>query len=467
MGKCSYEEIRKNKNNNEQLNIKQNNEIILNSPEKESKFEESKLKDSKYEESKFKESKFEDIEEEEEKEEEIMLLKNNSENEIILKNNQYNLIKEKADSFLDDKMKDENQRLQYAIEVSNYIKEEIRYIKSNSFNNLIRPRKAVLKDNYIIRFLGYIGSEFLSSYKINTYIEIIPSNEIIRDITFKIILSGLATQRIYKLIVKSNKNIERFKKNINKFYEFIRDIKNKIITNKKLKKNDIYFFNYDESNFEVNMIIYNQIFNDIENILMPFHLKVIRSYILNSIILSPNMFLINFCKKENDWPKQNLYRGGEIYYPPYGWEGFSLKLRNKFGENNDWLGKNGENENEWCVAYHGVGNGDEFKKALSILNTNLIPGPNQHLKHDKNKRKYTMNEYKKCGEGVYLAPKIKIAENYAKKTTLGKINKYFKFAIMFRVNPKKIRDPGSVPINWILNGNYDEIRPYRLLVKIK
>ena len=224
MGKCSYEEIRKNKNNNEQLNIKQNNEIILNSPEKESKFEESKLKESKLKDSKY-----------EEKEEEIIILKNNSENKIFLKNNQYNLIKEKADSFLDDKMKDENQRLQYAIEVSNYIKEEIRYIKSNSFNNLIRPRKAVLKDNYIIRFLGYIGSEFLSSYKINTYIEIIPSNEIIRDITFKIILSGLATQRIYKLIVKSNKNIERFKKNINKFYEFIGDIKNKIITNKKLK----------------------------------------------------------------------------------------------------------------------------------------------------------------------------------------------------------------------------------------
>ena len=37
---------------------------------------------------------------------------------------------------------------------------------------------------------------------------------------------------------------------------------------------------------------------------------------------------------------------------------------------------------------------------------------------------------------------------------------------MTRVNPEKIRSPGGTPVDWILNGNDDEIRPYRLLIKI-
>ena len=37
---------------------------------------------------------------------------------------------------------------------------------------------------------------------------------------------------------------------------------------------------------------------------------------------------------------------------------------------------------------------------------------------------------------------------------------------MARVNPDKIRSPGGKTTSWILSGNYDEIRPYRLLFKI-
>ena len=44
--------------------------------------------------------------------------------------------------------------------------------------------------------------------------------------------------------------------------------------------------------------------------------------------------------------------------------------------------------------------------------------------------------------------------------------KEFQFAIQARVDPNKIRDPGYFPVNWILNGGNDEIRPYRLLVKM-
>ena len=205
------------------------------------------------------------------------------------------------------------------------------------------------------------------------------------------------------------------------------------------------FLIYDIIHFEVNMIIYNKSFNDIEKILNNYFIKIVRYNLLNNIILSPNLFDVNFCKNINDWPKENyLYRGGERYTPPYGLQGFALKLRNIFGENYDWLGKTGENENEWCIAYHGIGNGSEFYKVLSILNDNLRSGQNQHLRYDKNHGKYTVEEYRKCGEGVYLTPSIKYASNYTNATFLGNNNNnIFRFAIMARVNPKKIRTPGK------------------------
>ena len=80
--------------------------------------------------------------------------------------------------------------------------------------------------------------------------------------------------------------------------------------------------------------------------------------------------------------------------------------------------------------------------------------------------KANKDEFPLCNQGVYLTPEIEEAEKYSNKVTLGNFKKKFQFIIMARVNPKKIREPGTVPINWILNGNDEEIRPYRLLIKI-
>lgn len=45
--------------------------------------------------------------------------------------------------------------------------------------------------------------------------------------------------------------------------------------------------------------------------------------------------------------------------------------------------------------------------------------------------------------------------------------KKFKLITMCRINPKKIREPdrGNENPFWILNGNSEEIRPYRILIK--
>ena len=36
---------------------------------------------------------------------------------------------------------------------------------------------------------------------------------------------------------------------------------------------------------------------------------------------------------------------------------------------------------------------------------------------------------------------------------------------MCRVKPDKIREPGRYPFNWIVDDNYDCLRPYRILIK--
>ena len=58
------------------------------------------------------------------------------------------------------------------------------------------------------------------------------------------------------------------------------------------------------------------------------------------------------------------------------------------------------------------------------------------------------------------------AEYYAHKFKIGK-NRFLQFAIQTRVDPNKIRDPGVSPIIWVLSGSDEEVRPYRLLVKIR
>ena len=381
-------------------------------------------------------------------------------------------ITKQAHLFFDGKLNNIYQKLTFANEVSNYIKENIYDMENNSINDLISPQKAIIDQNYIIRFLGYLGDE-LSEYRIKTYIETKTSNEFLRDITFKLILSGLATQRIYKIVINSTINKNLFKQSIDNWHKYNQRIRDKLIENKNITvyNSEVYFFNFDNNNFEVYMVIYNKRLNGVEDILeSSFDIKVIRRNLVDYIILSPDMFMIQYCKNVNEWPKDNdkLFRGGERYHPPRGWIGLALKLKNKFGYNSEWLGNTGRNDKEWCVAFHGIrkGKGDVFKKVLNILNGNLMQGPKQCFSGYPNRRSHTVAKYKNIGEGVYLTPDIEKAEVYADKIILGRSKKDFQFAIMARVNPRKIRDPGLLPINWVLNGSNDEIRPYRLLVKI-
>ena len=194
------------------------------------------------------------------------------------------------------------------------------------------------------------------------------------------------------------------------------------------------------------------------------NLNVETSLLLNNIILSPCVFEEKFCKTEKSWSSKKSKRGNKEYIPPWGWFGISLKISKKFEKNMTWIGKKNV-EGEWPVAYHAIGNGNIFNRILDILDGNLKNEEIKLYKTDKNIEN-NKNKYPLCGEGLYCAPDIEDVEKFADKKSLGYFNIRFQFALMTRVNPNKIRNPGVYPVCWILSGNDDEIRPYRLLFKI-
>ena len=404
---------------------------------------------------------------------------NLKENEDIKKieksmNRHLKMIYQKSDMILNEKFKIDNIKndafveiLEYIIDISKYHEKEI---KVNN-NNLLLPKEAIeYKDNSIIKILGYFGSEFALN-NINVFIEKIPTNEKLRDITFKIISSGIATNILYKIKLDNDNYEFMFNEDIEKWFLFLDNIKRRISLIFNIPTDIIYIFGHNLYTFEAYLLIYNRKINNVEKVLKNFNLKAESTSLLNDLILSPSIFDINFCKNEDEWPQKNLVRGGKRYYPPYGWIGIALNIKDRYKNSNDkdkniWLGKK-NSEGEWPVAYHGIGKGNVFKKVLNILNSNLKEGPGQLYKYNLNVEK-NRDKYNYCGEGVYLSPNIKEAMKYAESIILGTNNLAFKFVIMARVNPEKIRSPGgsNAQVDWILNGNEEEIRPYRLLIKI-
>ena len=132
---------------------------------------------------------------------------------------------------------------------------------------------------------------------------------------------------------------------------------------------------------------------------------------------------------------------------------------------NKWLGMDNSDE-EWCVAYHGIGQGQDsnnVKKITGIIvNSEFKAGSGQvhagclDLYHPE----------KTVGEGVYCTPNIQTAEGYA---GISEINgKSYKTVFMLRVKPDAIRCCSQCSYAkdyWVLDGTNNEMRPYRILYK--
>ena len=212
-------------------------------------------------------------------------------------------------------------------------------------------------------------------------------------------------------------------------------------------------------------IIRNESNNSIEN--------VYKNILRRNNILNESFFNFNYNKKPDDWKKSKQKRSSYAldYYPPNGWIGIGLNI-NKFDAKQDWIDK----ETGWVTAYHGLRlseskdknytnfncNEYDFNMKLeltikSIIENGLKDGINQPFKFENNSFSLSKNEYKICGEGVYLSFEIEEAEKYTMPIS------GYKFILMCKVCPTKIRESQRFKGEFLADGNY--IRPYRILAK--
>ena len=142
---------------------------------------------------------------------------------------------------------------------------------------------------------------------------------------------------------------------------------------------------------------------------------------------------------------------GYDFFPPHNWEAFGIKVPNP----GEWL-----NKPTWATAYHCVRSPAEPCEggtvAASIMKNGLKAGPRQACAN------FDAVIGGKVGEGVYLSPKITLAENYAKDFEVN-YQKY-KLGFMCRVNPEAIRIPVQCPDYWVVQDSQN-IRPYKMIIK--
>ena len=205
------------------------------------------------------------------------------------------------------------------------------------------------------------------------------------------------------------------------------------------------------------------ILDKIIQIIKPYHNNIDFRILLKELFIDENIVDINGTKN-GGWVQNMRKRGGVDYIPSNDWIGIGLKVKDKYDKgNNTWL----EYENksgEYAVAYIGINdikNLLQTIKDLNFENKSLFC----NIKDIKNENIFYSIFCKNCGEGVLIFQNPKYAENYY--SSIFNINGIrIKVLLMCRVNPKKIRQPEIFKACWILNPNHEEIRPYRILIKI-
>ena len=154
--------------------------------------------------------------------------------------------------------------------------------------------------------------------------------------------------------------------------------------------------------------------------------------------------------------RNNIFRGKEIYDPPYGWIGLGLNVLDKY-ENNNWL-EDISNKSEWAIAYRGITskNPDKIKNYLKhfIITRNLEIAETTSEKSIINKKVWNLKS------GIYMTPYIKTAEKFTKTISFNKKN--YKILLMAKVKISEIIEEEDSNF-WILKN--DAIRIYRVLFK--
>jgi len=266
-----------------------------------------------------------------------------------------------------------------------------------------------------------------------------------------------------------------FKKIKEKLFYFINIIskENKILNNENLEKiskeisddldindDDLFIIQNSRVDNFVKTFNFNKIsFKQLEKI--PSFSKIYELKSLDMVLLRKELQI----KKEyldyrgnfiNPNSRNNIFRGKEIYDPPYGWMGLGLNVLDKY-ENNNWL-EDISNKSEWAIAYRGITskNPDKIKNYLKhfIITRNLEIAETTSEKSIINKKVWNLKS------GIYMTPYIKTAEKFTKTISFNKKN--YKILLMAKVKISEIIEEEDSNF-WILKN--DAIRIYRVLFK--
>jgi len=396
------------------------------------------------------------------KEKEIELKESKLDNDISKHEFRLSLLKEYVDQYLKH-YKSNNISMIFELinKIGKIYKKEIEYDKKYYKDNFIYLSDAIQSDDMIYNFLGVLGEEF-KKYNVYSIIEKKSNDTNLIDGIFKVLLSAYSILPKYEIKIRSESFMSECLSDPKKWIDFIDNLKCKISEKFTIDITKIYFISHRIDLCELTMVILDKEPLDFKKYESNLNIIARKDALLEYIKLSPQFFDNKYNKNINSWNENNNKRGGEKYFPPIGGKGFALKVLNKFDNgDNSWLGNEGK-EGEWAVGYHGIGKGNEFKKLMNIILNNLKNGPCQLYKSAPNIRDKNKGL---SGVGVYLTADIKEAEKYAAKIKLGQRTKNFQFIIMCRVKPESIRVPFGYRLNWIVDGNYDCLRPYRILVK--
>ena len=446
------------KNEIQENKIKREQNILMKQKEEEEKM---KLEEEKIQ------SYIEELKNKAKEEKEVELKEEEMDNNDSKHKYRLQLLSELTKKYLEIYKLKDRENMTKMLEIINKIgkiyKREIDYDKEFKQDSFIYVSDAVQSNDSVIKFLGILGEEF-RAYNIYSIIEKNSEDDELMDGIFKVLLCVYSILPKYEIKIDSDPLKEKFLQNPKEWLNYVDDIKQKIISELSVSDIKFYIISNRIDLCEFTFIILNRVSINLQRYEKLYKIKIRKDSLLEYVKLSPGFFESKYNREINDWEKKNFKRGGETYTPPYGWKGFALKVLNKFDNgDNSWLGNEGK-EGEWAIAYHGIGKGNVFKKMINIVLNNLRNGPGQLYEQLINVRDKD-NKRPLVGQGVYLAPDIIEAERYAQKVKLGNRENDFQIIIMCRVKPSEIREAGRYPFNWILDDNYDCIRPYRILIK--
>ena len=408
------------------------------------------------------------------------------------------------------------------INFSNIMKEEIEEEKKQNPKKFIEVEEAIKYPNSSSLYAIGVFASYLKNFGVNVVIEK-ENDDTKKDdektkslyTCFKMLTSGLGLLKKYELKFDlDNKMNELLLENEEEAEKFLNSWKKIFSKEMSIPENKIIFFNPRKGSYIIDVIFIQQPaedrFENLQNLPQNYIelVKITEKVLFDNCRLSQEILDSQYNKQLGTWNRSNTNRGNEAYNPPHDWLGFGLNT-SKFLPDPLWIGK--ENiPGEWIVVYHGIRRGayNQIQVVNLVCGSNdshLVAGRNQacrnhidirHISYGNGKCNkcdrqficvecnfafvfdHCSNEEKLCNcripkrfkcnqclDGVYCSPNIKVLNGYAQKFRINNSEEEYKIGFMCRADPKKIRQSQSVNDYYICSGEFDELRPYRILIK--